>query len=597
MTLLESAIIHDLSNYFGSERLLYGACFAERISGGEAIEFINKIKNIQNKESNLRKFEFDLYRLRENRFDEELNKRYTEKDSSIADIKGNILLIDDVAHLGWSDAIAASLWGSEYIYNIEDDKSGSGLRISERKSKDSTYFLRSISKGDIQKEGEFTNSLKTNIREYLTEDIDIILLDLRLKRVEDENVDDPEKTSGVDILKIIRYINAAIPVIMLTASRRARNMEKVYDLGADGYFIKERWIEKDDIETVKDYYARFREIIEFAMRKAYLGSAWRVADQIIQQKAVNYINAEEAENLKKAFGLLKKKSLKFERESLCFDVGGEAVVALNSLKESRTIDRKKVATANENRKLSDLHNKSLDGGFLLGALRNFAAHSSGESLDEDDYKIALYLTFRLFMDNDTILTSFVEKSVGNEAKNYEEIIRNSYSRLANLTGMSYSKALKINPREYHESLYPDSKRKKETYPYNILSACNKKIYHYLLFLCRLKSNPLFMKSYVDHSSSDNIIVTHIYNKIMREITSCVGISFEGTVSDYKTVSGIGTIDSFIEGNNEKVGFSINDIGDVNLRCGIKKGDKVYYELTVDAYCNYIAINISPVTNP
>lgn len=557
MTRVESAIIHDLGNFMGSERLLYGACMAGRITGGEAIALIEKIKNAQNNERTLNKFNMAVYRLSENRFDDELRARYDDKDLTVKNFAGNILLIDDLAHLGWSDAIAASLWGSEYTNN---DRREGGLLISERKSQGSTFCLRSVSNEGGQKEDDFFNTLKTNIKSYLTEEIDIVLLDLRLRRVKDESTIDPEKTSGIEILQIIRGFNAGIPVIMLTASRRAKNMEKVYDLGADSYFIKERGAGDDKPTDVKDYYNRFIEIINFGLSKAYLGSAWPIIKHIIDNAVTLDVSAEELSCLKKAIALLKKKGFDFEKKELGFDVGGEAVLALDQIKELRK------------RKIRN----SLDGGYLLGGLRNFVAHRLHDSLDEGDFKIALYLAFRLLIEDDNILKAFVEKFIGRKSKLYSGISMDGHSRLANLLGCSHLNALKIDGKDlYPGGLIHDDLK-------------DRKANHYLLFLCRLNRTVRpGIRSCRDHIQADRFVVTRILSSV-KGLPSA-STSFSGKVSQIGT--SFGRIN--MAGCSEDIMFQIDQIQDNRFRKNIKKGDEVIFDLTINPRF-LLAINLKMI---
>lgn len=391
MTRAESAIIHDLGNFLGSERLLYGACMAGRISGGDAVDLIKKIEVIQNEQSTLNKMDLALHRLTEKRFNDEMEKRRNEKDTSLPDFKSNTLFIDDLAHFGWSDAIAAALWGGDYIHDIGSDKVESVLNISERKSNDGIYFLKSISNNESKKEDDFVNALKATIEKHLDENIHIVLLDLRLRRVEDEKPDGPEKASGAEILQAIRTLNAGIPVVMLTASRRAKNMEKVYDLGADRYFIKDRGDERDNQEIVRDYYHRFREIMEFAMRKAYLGSAWRIISQIEKQNKYDY----HLKHIKKAVAFLRKKPTAFESSILKFHSAEEAIINFN--------------IALEGVKDIKWRHDTFDKGNIITTIRNMCAHAGNNHIEEIDAQIILYATLRLFLGDGALFSKLADK--------------------------------------------------------------------------------------------------------------------------------------------------------------------------------------------
>jgi CheY-like chemotaxis protein len=70
---------------------------------------------------------------------------------------------------------------------------------------------------------------------------DIVFLDLRLSKEEDRrnHINKIEEFSGTRVLKKIMSINRGIQVIIFTASNKVWNIEKLLDLGANGYYIKE----------------------------------------------------------------------------------------------------------------------------------------------------------------------------------------------------------------------------------------------------------------------------------------------------------------------------------------------------------------------
>lgn len=120
----------------------------------------------------------------------------------------NILLIDDEADKGWSEALQAILKGSKF-----------------------TTVCRKISSYE---------ELPYDIRQNFENDkYDLIFLDLRMNGIQEEAVLNPNEFSGMKILKAIKAVNKGIQVIMLTASNKAWNMKALMDAGADGYYIKE----------------------------------------------------------------------------------------------------------------------------------------------------------------------------------------------------------------------------------------------------------------------------------------------------------------------------------------------------------------------
>ncbi|WP_341228435.1 hypothetical protein [uncultured Arcticibacterium sp.] len=72
-------------------------------------------------------------------------------------------------------------------------------------------------------------------------DYDVVFLDLRLLKEEDRanEVNDLSDLTGTKILRKIKDINSGIQVVIFTASNKVWNIEKLLELGANGYYIKE----------------------------------------------------------------------------------------------------------------------------------------------------------------------------------------------------------------------------------------------------------------------------------------------------------------------------------------------------------------------
>ena len=120
------------------------------------------------------------------------------------------LLIDDNADSGWSDVLKFIL--KQKIVNPVKVVSLNVLKTHE--------------------EAEIFN-------EY--EKYDVVFLDLRLRKEEDlpKNIIDVDNYTGTRILKKIKSINRGIQVIIFTASNKVWNIEKLIQIGANGYYIKE----------------------------------------------------------------------------------------------------------------------------------------------------------------------------------------------------------------------------------------------------------------------------------------------------------------------------------------------------------------------
>ena len=76
---------------------------------------------------------------------------------------------------------------------------------------------------------------------------DVIFLDLRLLKEEDKvnQISNISDFTGTKVLRKIKDINKGIQVIIFTASNKVWNIEKLLEIGANGYYIKENiWVKK-----------------------------------------------------------------------------------------------------------------------------------------------------------------------------------------------------------------------------------------------------------------------------------------------------------------------------------------------------------------
>ncbi len=154
----------------------------------------------------------------------------------------NFLIIDDNADKGWTELINHII-GSEII----------------------NKFTNKIKSTEIL---DFEGA--SNYCDF--EAHDVIFLDLRLKKEEEESIqnDSINELSGVQILKKIKEINRGIQVIIITASNKAWNMKKLLDEGADAYFIKESVDISITEEISKQNYNNLVENIKSLFDRIYL---------------------------------------------------------------------------------------------------------------------------------------------------------------------------------------------------------------------------------------------------------------------------------------------------------------------------------------
>lgn len=85
--------------------------------------------------------------------------------------------------------------------------------------------------------GTFEDAMK--FTDYIN--YDVIFLDLRLLKEEDKvnQISNISDFTGTKVLRKIKDINKGIQVIMFTASNKVWNIERLLEIGANGYYIKE----------------------------------------------------------------------------------------------------------------------------------------------------------------------------------------------------------------------------------------------------------------------------------------------------------------------------------------------------------------------
>lgn len=111
---------------------------------------------------------------------------------------------------------------------------------------------------------------KQNILDIVQKDeFDIVLLDLRLDKEEENIQKKPKEYSGYEILKAIKKTNNGTQVIIMTASNKAWNMKALTDIGADGYYVKEGPEFYDEISALQNYRS-FIETLQECGERVYL---------------------------------------------------------------------------------------------------------------------------------------------------------------------------------------------------------------------------------------------------------------------------------------------------------------------------------------
>lgn len=167
-----------------------------------------------------------------------INLGQHEKANVIPSSGKKVLFIDDKAEPNWAKLLKKIFKNSAFDYV----------------KKSSTYQ-------------NYEQDIKTKV---MSENWDLILLDLRLKPEEEQQTLAPAQYSGATILQFIKSHNRGLQTIIFTASNKAWNMKKLLDLGADGYYIKEAPLVDFDKKMAKLNYENLKEDIEICYEKGYL---------------------------------------------------------------------------------------------------------------------------------------------------------------------------------------------------------------------------------------------------------------------------------------------------------------------------------------
>lgn len=146
---------------------------------------------------------------------------------------------------------------------------------------------------------------------------DLIFLDFYLSEQD-------RKGAGQDILEIIKGkknendqevhkgLNPVVPVIMFTASNKAWNMDKLYEAGADGYYVKEHPDNAHDADFSVGNFKNFHKTVQNCLTKGELLRKYWVKIDEIEAKSIiidksGQLNKKRIqERLMMFLGLLKK---------------------------------------------------------------------------------------------------------------------------------------------------------------------------------------------------------------------------------------------------------------------------------------------------
>lgn len=111
---------------------------------------------------------------------------------------------------------------------------------------------------------------------------DVVFLDLRLLKEEDKSnkINSIDDFTGTKVLKVIKEINPGIQIIIFTASNKVWNIEKLLELGANGYYIKESPEYILSTRFSKDNYDEFIKTIQTCLLRKPLKQIYTLSQNI-----------------------------------------------------------------------------------------------------------------------------------------------------------------------------------------------------------------------------------------------------------------------------------------------------------------------------
>ena len=160
---------------------------------------------------------------------------------------GKILYIDDEWAKGWSDILKRYFSKNS---NIE-------FKTFEYEFKDSNQF-----------------TLRSAIQKYCESySPDVVLLDLRLTQ-NDHTTTQIENLTGIKITQMIKEINPAMQVIILSATSKSTILENLYKHGILGYIKKEH---PTDVNiSTKENFDKLKGLVDRGFEKKYLKEVWEI---------------------------------------------------------------------------------------------------------------------------------------------------------------------------------------------------------------------------------------------------------------------------------------------------------------------------------
>lgn len=146
--------------------------------------------------------------------------------------------------------------------------------------------LNEIFKKGIEPRKKWTVDIEKGIKDGL---FDLVLLDFRLEDGSGLNglarlrqiKGEFEKDENGNVVLVKEGLNPVLPVIMFTASNKAWNMDKLYEAGADGYYVKEHPDTANDSEfSIKNYENLIATVKRCVSKGKLLKPYWKALNHI-----------------------------------------------------------------------------------------------------------------------------------------------------------------------------------------------------------------------------------------------------------------------------------------------------------------------------
>ncbi len=191
-------------------------------------EFRNEFDALQQKIANF------LFKHEVSQKTDDLKNHILTLKDKIKNKNPRILYIDDKAELGWNHLIKQMLFPDENHHSLKWYNPKNENFSTEENFNSTIDTIKNL----IDNNGAFT---------------DCILLDLRLAD-EEGDIDDLDTLSGIRVLKAIHGKYPSLPIIMTTASNKAKSVKKAIESGADSLWTKPGLQDiKDDAYFLRNY--------------------------------------------------------------------------------------------------------------------------------------------------------------------------------------------------------------------------------------------------------------------------------------------------------------------------------------------------------